>query len=219
MIHPLCLQRNAAHEIPGRVEIGKFEPAADRIASVHRAPLRKTVERGAALGGTEHCHHDPHPFSRLPCGRRPLWRDRRAKAMLHCDMEEKTPDAAAIEILADRALATIPDALRQHVDGVAIRVIDLPDEQTCADFGLESPYDLLGLYHGIPLDEQSVLDIKQHVDIIFLYRLPLLDYADDTGDPLFDVVRHVLIHEIGHHFGFSDEDMERIEAEADTAAE
>jgi len=133
--------------------------------------------------------------------------------MLRRAMAEKRPDADAIERLADRALATIPDILREQVDGVAIRVVDLPDDRTCADMELESPYDLLGLYHGLPLDERSVLDIKQHVDMIFLYRLPLLDYAEDTGETLFDVVRHVLIHEIGHHFGFSDEEMEAIEAE------
>ena len=132
--------------------------------------------------------------------------------MLGRAMTDLRPDADAIEILADRAFSTIPDVLREQVDGVAIRVVDLPDEQTCADMELESPYDLLGLYHGISLDQQSVLDVKQHVDMIFLYRLPLLEYAEETGEDLFDVVRHVLIHEIGHHFGFSDDDMDAIEA-------
>jgi len=132
--------------------------------------------------------------------------------MLGRAMTDRRPDADAIEILADRAFSTIPDVLREQVDGVAIRVVDLPDEQTCADMELESPYDLLGLYHGISLDQQSVLDVKQHVDMIFLYRLPLLEYAEETGEDLFDVVRHVLIHEIGHHFGFSDDDMDAIEA-------
>jgi len=131
--------------------------------------------------------------------------------MLRRIMTENWPDADAIERLADRAFATIPDDLRKHVDGVAIRVVDLPDARTCADLELESPYDLLGLYHGIPLDAQSVLDVKQHVDMIFLYRLPLLEYAEATGEDLFDVVKNTLIHEIGHHFGFSDDEMEEIE--------
>ncbi len=126
-------------------------------------------------------------------------------------MTEILPNADTIEKLAARAFATIPEDLRKQVDGVAIRVVDLPDERTCAEMELESPYDLLGLYHGIPLDAQSVLNVMQDVDMIFLYRLPLLAYAEDTGEDLFDVVKNVLIHEIGHHFGFSDEEMEAIE--------
>ena len=128
-------------------------------------------------------------------------------------METNEPDAAAIEALAYSAFAAIPTVLRDQVDGVAIRVVDLPDRRTCLDLELDSPYDLLGLYHGLPIDERSVYDVRQSVDMIFLYRLPLLDYTESTGEDLFDVVRHVLIHEIGHHFGFSDEEMEAIEAE------
>jgi len=133
--------------------------------------------------------------------------------MLRRDMEMNEPDAAAIEALAYSAFAAIPTVLRDQVDGVAIRVVDLPDRRTCLDLELDSPYDLLGLYHGLPIDERSVFDVRQSVDMIFLYRLPLLDYTASTGEDLFDVVRHVLIHEIGHHFGFSDEEMEAIEAE------
>lgn len=129
-------------------------------------------------------------------------------------MTTQPPDTGAIEALAHEAFETIPKNLRKEVDGVAIRVVDLPDEQTCDALDLESPYDLLGLYHGIPIDERSVLDVSQNVDIIFLYRLSLLEYVADTGETLEDVVRHVLIHEIGHHFGFSDEDMEEIERQA-----
>ncbi len=123
-------------------------------------------------------------------------------------------DASAIEALAYRAFAAIPKALRDEVDGVAIRVVDLPDRRTCVDLGLELPYDLLGLYHGLPIDQRSVFDVRQTVDMIFLYRLPLLAYTESTGEDLFDVVRHVLVHEIGHHFGFTDAEMEAIEAEA-----
>ena len=133
------------------------------------------------------------------------------RIMAEKEPEADTPSADMIEQLAERAFATIPEYLRKEVDGVAIRVVDLPDERTCAEMELESPYDLLGLYHGIPLDSQSVLDIKQDVDMIFLYRLPLLEYAEDTGENLYDVVKNVLIHEIGHHFGFSDDDMDAIE--------
>jgi predicted Zn-dependent protease with MMP-like domain len=133
--------------------------------------------------------------------------------MLRRVMDMNKPDASEIEALAYRAFAAIPKVLRDQVDGVAIRVVDLPDRRTCLDLELESPYDLLGLYHGLPIDQRSVLDVRQTVDMIFLYRLPLLDYTESTGDDLFDVVRHVLIHEIGHHFGFSDEEMDAIETE------
>ena len=77
---------------------------------------------------------------------------------------------------------------------------------------LESPYELLGLYRGVSLDEKSVSESPQDVDMIFLYRTPLLDYWCETGEDLSHLIRHVLIHEIGHHFGFSDADMEKIES-------
>ena len=80
-------------------------------------------------------------------------------------------------------------------------------------FGLDSPFDILGLYRGVALPLKSVSDPRPNIDMIFLYRRPILDYWCDTGEPLQTIVRHVLIHEIGHHFGFSDDDMERIEAE------
>jgi predicted Zn-dependent protease with MMP-like domain len=79
---------------------------------------------------------------------------------------------------------------------------------------LESPFDLLGLYRGVPIGEKSVSAQPDDVDRIFLYRRPLLDYWCDSGETLSHVIRHVLIHEIGHHFGLSDEEMERIEAAA-----
>ena len=77
--------------------------------------------------------------------------------------------------------------------------------------GLASPYDLLGLYQGISLDRKGMSDPFPDVDMIFLYHQPILVYAEQTGENLTQVIRHVLIHEIGHHFGFSDEDMDRIE--------
>ena len=107
-------------------------------------------------------------------------------------MDMKQPDAPEIEDLAYEAFQTIPAVLRAQVEGVAIRVVDLPDRRTCRDLELESPYDLLGLYHGVPIDERSVSDVPQTVDMIFLYRLPLLEYTEDTGEDLYDVVRHVL---------------------------
>ncbi|MFB3134642.1 MAG: metallopeptidase family protein [Rhodospirillales bacterium] len=116
--------------------------------------------------------------------------------------------------MARTALKTIPEKLRRHVRGVAIRIEEFPDAETEREMGLESPFDLLGLYRGVSLDRKSVSDTPTDVDMIFLYRRPILDYWCETGEDLTHVIRHVLIHEIGHHFGLSDEDMERIEEEA-----
>jgi predicted Zn-dependent protease with MMP-like domain len=122
------------------------------------------------------------------------------------------PTLDDMQAIASEAFATIPDALAQHVAGVAIYVTDFPDDETMEALELESPFDLLGLYQGISLDQKSVADSLTDIDRIYLYRRPLLDYWCETGDDLYHVVRHVLIHEIGHHFGFSDDDMEAIEA-------
>jgi len=122
------------------------------------------------------------------------------------------PSLEDIEAIADRALQTIPAFLRRHTAGVVIRVEDFPDEETEREMGLESPFDLLGLYRGTHIGHKDAGGIATDVDMIFLYRRPMLDYWCETGEDLEHVVRHVLIHEIGHHFGLSDEDMERIEA-------
>src|SRR5258708_12919580 len=116
--------------------------------------------------------------------------------------------------LAEQALATIPEELRQHVGSVVLRVDDFPDEEVERDMELESPFDLLGLYRGVDLLHKSVNDPVPHVDMIFLYRRPLLDYWCETGEELAAVVRHVLIHQIGHHSGLSHAHTYRLTAAA-----
>ncbi len=123
------------------------------------------------------------------------------------------PSAAEIAEIARAALAEIPDELRRHVGSVAILIEEFPDPDTEEAMGLESPFDLLGLYQGVSLDRKSVSDAPDDLDRIFLYRRPLLDYWCETGESLEAIVRNTLIHEIGHHFGFSDDDMERFEGE------
>ncbi len=125
------------------------------------------------------------------------------------------PSLADLEDLARAALATIPQRLAQHVEGVVIRVEDFPDEETEREMELESPFELLGLYRGVALGLKSIDYTPDDIDMIFLYRRPILDYWCETGEDLIHVVRHVLIHEIGHHFGLSDDDMQRIEEEAE----
>ena len=134
------------------------------------------------------------------------------------DRHTTPPDLDTIEQIARSALETVPRRLRSRVEGVVFRVVEFPDEATCREMGLASPFDILGLYRGVPFGEKSVNDAPQDVDMIFLYRGPLLDYWCESGEDLEHLIRHVLIHEIGHHFGLSDRDMERIEAEADAEA-
>jgi predicted Zn-dependent protease with MMP-like domain len=130
------------------------------------------------------------------------------------DPRHLSPTLDDIERLAHEAFATIPEELRKHVANVVFRVEDFPDAETEREMGLESPFDLLGLYRGISMPHQSTQLVRRSNDMIFLYRRPLLEYWCETGNSLFDIVRNVLVHEIGHHFGFSDDDMERIEREA-----
>lgn len=122
------------------------------------------------------------------------------------------PSLEELETLALDALSVIPEPLRAYVGNVTIQVNEFPDEEAMRDMELETPFDLLGLYQGISLDRQSLHDVRHDVDRIFLYRRPLLDYWCETGEDLPHLIRHVLIHEIGHHFGLSDEDMETLEA-------
>jgi len=124
------------------------------------------------------------------------------------------PTIADLEAVAREAFAGVPKQLRRFIQNVVIRVEDFPDDETLEDLECDSPFDLLGLYRGVDLTQKSVLDTPEDMDRIYLYRRPILDYWCESGEDLTHVVRHVLIHEIGHHFGFSDDDMERIEAEA-----
>jgi predicted Zn-dependent protease with MMP-like domain len=125
--------------------------------------------------------------------------------------EIRPPSLEQIEALANAAMGTIPAELKQHLGPLVIRVEDFPDEETEEEMELESPFDLLGLYRGVALPNKSVSSPGGEIDMVLLYRRPILDYWCETGEDLAHVVRHVLIHEIGHHFGFSDDDMEEIE--------
>ena len=126
-------------------------------------------------------------------------------------MAQPPPSLADLEALAARALAALPRNFKSHLGEVLIRVEEFPDRETERAMQLDSPFDILGLYRGVALPHKSVSDPLPGIDVIFLYRRPILDYWCETGDDLADIVRHVMVHEIGHHFGFSDEDMERIE--------
>jgi predicted Zn-dependent protease with MMP-like domain len=119
------------------------------------------------------------------------------------------PTQEDFEVIAAEALATIPEEFRRHVGNVRIQIDDFPSDE------LDTPFDLLGLYQGVSMMERGAGHVANDIDRIFLYRRPILDYWCESGEDLPHIVRHVLIHEIGHHFGLSDDDMEAIEAKAE----
>jgi len=123
----------------------------------------------------------------------------------------RAPDAAAIVALAQRALDRMPEAFRAHLGDILFQVEDFADEEALAALGLDDPWDLTGLYEGRPLTEQSIWDTAEMPPRIRLFRRPLLEEWVETGVALDDLVAHVIVHEVGHHFGFSDADMEAIE--------
>jgi len=125
------------------------------------------------------------------------------------------PDAAAIERLADAAIAALPERFRVHLKGVVLRVEEFADDETLAEMEIEDPFDLTGLYAGRSLDKQDSWTSGELPPRIHLYRRPLLDEWTDTGVALEDLITHVIVHEVGHHFGFSDDDMHAIEDAAD----
>ena len=126
----------------------------------------------------------------------------------------EAPSLAELEAIADKAYARLPARFRALTGEVVIRVEDFPTDEVLDSLGIDSPFDLLGLYSGIDLARKSVSDVSTLPDMVFLYRRPILDYWAEHEEALGAIVTHVLVHEIGHHFGLSDADMERIEAEA-----
>jgi predicted Zn-dependent protease with MMP-like domain len=120
------------------------------------------------------------------------------------------PDLAEIERLAEKALATIPPELRHRAANVVLRVEELCDEETMKELDLESPFELSGVYRGVDLLHESVATVRTQPDMVVLYRRPILDEWCETGEDLYWLVRHIVIHEIGHHFGFSDDDMDEL---------
>lgn len=125
------------------------------------------------------------------------------------------PGTDDIAELAERALSAIPTRLTMHVRGVGIAVEDMPDDETLDELGIENAWELTGLYRGTPLTQRSMEDVARQPDLIFLYREPILLEWIETGEDLYRLVRNVLVHEIAHHFGFSDEDISLLESEMD----
>jgi predicted Zn-dependent protease with MMP-like domain len=124
------------------------------------------------------------------------------------------PQLADFEAIAAVAWERLPDEFRARAGDLLIRVEDFPTDEVLEALGLQDPFELLGLYHGVSLDRKSVTDLPRQPDMVFLYRRPMLEEWAEGGETLGDLITHVLVHEVGHHFGFSDADMEHIEAAA-----
>lgn len=122
------------------------------------------------------------------------------------------PDAATIERLAHETLAALPAPWRTAAAEVALRVAEFPTDEMLEELGIEDPFELTGLYDGVPLTEKSVSDQPQQPDAIWLFRRPILDEWADRGNvTLAELVSHVMVHELAHHFGWSDDDIARID--------
>jgi predicted Zn-dependent protease with MMP-like domain len=127
----------------------------------------------------------------------------------------KAPSLAELEVLARDVYRRLPHRFRKLCADLVIQVDDFPTEEVLDHMGAESEFDLLGLFHGVGLPFRAESDPIQMPNMIWLYRRPILDYWAEHDETLGDVVKHVLVHEIGHHFGLSDADMEAIEASAE----
>ncbi|KAA0969390.1 metallopeptidase family protein [Aureimonas fodinaquatilis] len=135
----------------------------------------------------------------------------RSSDWAHC----MAPSLEEIEQIAIVAYAALPVEFRSLCGDIQLHVADFPDEEIADEMGLETPYDILGLFEGSAIAEASAPATGQLPNRILLYRRPILDYWAEHEETLGALVSHVLIHEIGHHFGLSDDDMEALEDAAD----
>ncbi len=126
--------------------------------------------------------------------------------------DQKAPDAAEIERLAMAAIEALPVSFREHARQVVLRVEEIADDVMLRDLGIADPFDLTGLYDGVPLTLKSISEQAERPDVIWLFRRPILDEWAARGDvSLAELVGHVYVHELAHHFGWSDEDIAAID--------
>jgi len=126
----------------------------------------------------------------------------------------EAPSLEEFETIAHAAYRGLPARFRALTGELLIRIDDFPTDEVLDSLGIDSPFDLLGLYSGVDLARKSVMEVSPEPDMVFLYRRPILDYWAEHEETLGAILAHVLIHELGPHFGLSDHDMARIEGEA-----
>lgn len=194
VIGALRQQGDACHEAERLDEIGELEIALQILAV--QPPVRKIILKALARLGSQLLDH-LSSFPYLP------------------GMAHYAPTLAQIEQLAQAAAERLPDLFRQHLGHVILKVEDFPDEDVMRAMGLETPFDILGLYWGHHVGDPGAGQTGALPPTIFLYRRPLLDEWAEGEDSLEHLVAHVLIHEIGHHFGLSDDDIDAIEESVD----
>ena len=124
------------------------------------------------------------------------------------------PSAADIEAIARRTLDALPEPFASHLRDVLLLVEEFASDEILRSMGIDDPFDLTGLYHGLPIGQKSVELSGTLPDRIFLYRRAILDEWAAEGESLEHLVHHILVHEVGHHFGLSDADMHALEDEA-----
>ena len=125
------------------------------------------------------------------------------------------PSAEEMEAIAREAMEGLPEPFAQHLGAVVLLVEEFADDDTLKEMGIEDPFELTGIYEGLPISERSVEHSGTMPDRVRLFRRPILDEWAERGNERLDhLVRHVLIHEVGHHFGFSDDDMHALEEQA-----
>ncbi len=206
VVHLFCKQGRSGHEAEGLVEILEGEGFANGIAILALGPAFEgskghlalivakrfwSGHRHVSLVGGDHAMTSQEWYRRF---------------------DQAPPSLKDFQRIGEEVLASLPPLFADPIQGVMIKVEEFPDAETEKLMELESPYDLLGLYHGVPVGyDEGFGALRHNVDMIFLYRRPLLAYWCDTEDSLSAIIKNTLIHEIGHHFGLSDDDMDRIE--------
>jgi len=123
----------------------------------------------------------------------------------------KAPSTGEFEVIATEAFRRLPEHFRVRCEGVIVRIEDYATPEVLDSMGIESELDLMGLFHGVGLPQQSESTPAQMPNMVWLYRIPILLYWAEHDETLGEIITHVLVHEIGHHFGLSDDDMYGIE--------
>ena len=214
VVHALGHQSHLGHEPEGFHEIAENKCLGQRITGRLTLPSHQRTQDLLPLRLIEFCCHKPLPFCPKPSLSSPQQDSSDEADMSNEAIYDLTaPTLDDFEQLANDIYDRLPSAFRKRCGQLLFRIEDLPDEDVSAELELESPYDILGLFQGVDLTEQQESDPPLEPNIVFLYRRPILDEWADSEITLGDIVAHVIVHEIGHHFGLSDDDMERIEAE------